>query len=220
MTTATREYTHPDVLGPGIEQGWAEAQTDPTRIDWPPRQKTAAIPFKVVNGRPVNPCETTAVTRGRNRLGKWGENLMADACVTMTDLGTRFLLMVRRADGLGWAAPGGAVEPGETGEQAALRELHEETGLDLRLICDGNPQAPRYVPDPRASKEAWAVTVPVVFALGNANGLPPWLSAGDDAAGAWWVPADTYARLEGIVRRQHGGKIFPAHVDMLRDFLG
>ena len=28
-----------------------------------------------------------------------------------------------------WATPGGAVEPRETFEQAALRELHEETGI-------------------------------------------------------------------------------------------
>lgn len=30
-----------------------------------------------------------------------------------------------------WCTPGGALDPGESYEQAARRELHEETGLDL-----------------------------------------------------------------------------------------
>ncbi len=46
------------------------------------------------------------------------------------------LLLTRRADGLSshagqWALPGGRLDAGETPEQAALRELHEEIGLDL-----------------------------------------------------------------------------------------
>jgi hypothetical protein len=41
-----RTYTHPDVLTIGVRDGWADPQTDPTRIDWAARQATAAIPFR------------------------------------------------------------------------------------------------------------------------------------------------------------------------------
>src|SRR3990172_10548319 len=40
------------------------------------------------------------------------------------------LLLARDADGRGWTTPGGAIEPGESPRDAAIRELLEETGLD------------------------------------------------------------------------------------------
>ena len=46
------------------------------------------------------------------------------------------LLLVRRghAPSLGlWSVPGGRVEPGETPEEAAAREVFEETGLRVRI---------------------------------------------------------------------------------------
>jgi len=58
----------------------------------------------------------------------------AVARVLLLDTSERLLLLqaVHAADGYTfWTAPGGGVEPGETFEAAARRELLEETGLDL-----------------------------------------------------------------------------------------
>jgi 8-oxo-dGTP pyrophosphatase MutT (NUDIX family) len=214
----TRTYTHPDVLGIGIDQGWAEPETDPSRIDWPARQATAAIPFRVVDGRPVNPCATTGVRHGRNELGLWGENLMADAVVTVTHRHMRYLLMVERGDGYGWAVPGGKVEPGETGVQAAVRELEEETGLVVLPVI-ARDAAPLYVPDPRASDEAWAVTIPLIIGLGCHDAGLPFVRGADDACRADWIRAASYDHLTAALAEVYGGHVFASHIDLLRRVL-
>jgi ADP-ribose pyrophosphatase YjhB (NUDIX family) len=44
------------------------------------------------------------------------------------------ILLQRRADNGFWSMPGGAIDPGESVEQGALREVWEETGLQVRMV--------------------------------------------------------------------------------------
>ncbi len=50
--------------------------------------------------------------------------------------GTEVLVQQRRPDearALLWEFPGGKVEPGETDQQALVRECHEEMGIEVRV---------------------------------------------------------------------------------------
>lgn len=61
----------------------------------------------------------------------------AGACIR--DEKGRILLLRRadgdiRRDGL-WSVPGGGIEPGERLDQAAVREVREETGLEVEPVA-------------------------------------------------------------------------------------
>ncbi len=61
--------------------------------------------------------------------------ILVGAAVLVIDARER-LLLGQRSDNRAWGIPGGALEPGETLEEAARRETLEETGLapgELRL---------------------------------------------------------------------------------------
>lgn len=44
------------------------------------------------------------------------------------------ILLERRSDNGRWGVPGGKIDPGETIEQAAVREAFEETGLKVAVV--------------------------------------------------------------------------------------
>lgn len=76
-----------------------------------------------------------------------------------------------------WAFPGGFVEPGEDADQAAVRELQEETGLvDVSLEQFGLYSTPGRDPRAWTASEAYLGVV-------NKNAQA---CAGDDAADAKW----------------------------------
>ena len=81
------------------------------------------------------------------------------------------LILTRRAKTLSghagqWALPGGRIDEGETPEQTALRELHEEVGLALPL------DAVLGRLDPFVTRSGYAIQ-PVVVWAGEARGLKP-----------------------------------------------
>lgn len=45
------------------------------------------------------------------------------------------VLLALRARPRLWSLPGGRIEPGETAEQAALRELREEVGVEAEIVA-------------------------------------------------------------------------------------
>ena len=105
----------------------------------------------------------------------------------VTDGQGRLLIIQRGHDpGAGlWSIPGGRIEPGETDEQALVRELLEETNLQVkvgRLI--GRVQRPGL------GEAVIDIRDYVVTVTGGT------LRAGDDAADARWVTVAELALLE------------------------
>jgi 8-oxo-dGTP pyrophosphatase MutT (NUDIX family) len=59
---------------------------------------------------------------------------MSELAVTVVVIDQGRVLLIQREDLKIWALPGGAIDPGESIVQAAIREVHEETGLEVELI--------------------------------------------------------------------------------------
>ena len=83
------------------------------------------------------------------------------------------VLIDRKNEPQGWALPGGFVDYGESLEDAARREAHEETSLKIRLKAQMHAYS-----DP--GRDPRRHTLSVVF-VAEADGAP---EAGDDAKGA------------------------------------
>ncbi|MFI0483037.1 NUDIX hydrolase [Actinomadura sp. 9N215] len=79
------------------------------------------------------------------------------------------------------ALPGGYIDKGETLEEAALRELHEETDLDT---CSLYLEQLRAYSDPQRDPRGRVITV-AFLALGPNMPIPV---GGTDAAAAYWAP--------------------------------
>lgn len=119
------------------------------------------------------------------------ENPIPAACTVVIDEAQRVLLVKRNVEPkIGyWCLPGGFIELGETPEQAALRELREETGLsgriEMLLGVDTNPS------------DLYHTVLMVGYLVNHFSGTP---QAGDDASDVAYFPAD---RLPDIAFQSH-----------------
>jgi 8-oxo-dGTP pyrophosphatase MutT (NUDIX family) len=84
------------------------------------------------------------------------------------------LLLQERSSGEGWSLPAGAIEPGETPEQAVRREVLEETRLAVaptRLVGVFGGEGFRYV-YPNGDKVEYTVVVYRCSVIGEVPGEP------------------------------------------------
>ena len=104
------------------------------------------------------------------------------------------LLLVKRGHEPGaglWSLPGGRIEPGETDAEALVREMHEETGLEIE-------PGPLLGAVRRPAGDGDVLDIRDYAAIVTGGTLIP----GDDAADARWVSAADLGSLaitEGLV---------------------
>lgn len=128
--------------------------------------------------------------------------LTADLVAVAHVVGEPHVLLIRRRTdpyaGL-WALPGGHVDPGENAADAAIRELHEETGISVAEVAEvGVWHQPGRDPRGRYVTVAYRAEVPAL--------IEP--TAADDAAEAKWWPVGV--ALEMGLAFDHGAILIAA----------
>jgi 8-oxo-dGTP diphosphatase len=112
------------------------------------------------------------------------------ACAVIFDEEDRALLVRENYAGHRFGLPGGQVEPGESPEEAAVREVFEETGL--RVLVEDLVGLYRFLEPPSFTGYAFRCTI--------VDGDPAVPASGEIAEIGWYPPTDLPTPLTRLVR--------------------
>ncbi|WP_420595066.1 NUDIX hydrolase [Deinococcus sp.] len=192
LPAAALERARPDAEGETLELRWFDLAALPEISANVNRQTLGLLRAEI--GLPPLPLEPSPLpTSGGEHLRELRalvgtRPLFAPgANVLLRDEAERILLLRQAHNGL-WALPGGGMEPGETFEDVARRELREEAGLD---VGDLTPLK-LYI------GAAYRFTYPHGDVVDNVSQLfagryiggPLTLQEGEVTEAAWFVPTD------------------------------
>jgi 8-oxo-dGTP pyrophosphatase MutT (NUDIX family) len=68
-----------------------------------------------------------------DRIGRTAHLKIGSSAIVLDEAGNKILL-TRRTDNGRWCLPGGAMDAGESLEECCVREVWEETGLQVRIV--------------------------------------------------------------------------------------
>jgi ADP-ribose pyrophosphatase YjhB (NUDIX family) len=123
-----------------------------------------------------------------------GRRIPCAGAIIRDEAGRLLLIRRRNEPGAGlWSLPGGRIEPGETDQQAVVREVAEETGLEV--TCGPLIGA---VERPAPGGAVFDIRDYAAFVTGGA------LAAGDDASDARWVTPEETSALDAAARLTAG----------------
>jgi ADP-ribose pyrophosphatase YjhB (NUDIX family) len=107
--------------------------------------------------------------------------------ICVIERGDGALLLVRLSYRNSWGLPGGLLKRGETPEEAALREVAEESSLAVELVGD-----------PAVVVDAGARRVDVVFSARPAHGVDPGsaIASSPEIVEVGWFPSDALPDLQ------------------------
>jgi 8-oxo-dGTP diphosphatase len=142
-------------------------------------------------------------SRFQRALDQFEQDALGGAGVWITNIAGEVLL-VRNEGDEGWADPGGKVEPGESYEAAATREVREEAGVDCSVtgLCEVH-----IIENVSVDRGAPSVFEAIVIFNGEYCGGEPRPREGEIAEVGWFAEPPETVLYEEVRERPYPARV-------------